>query len=445
MGCAGSMAAAHPAAMPLAVTPCPQDAQDVEIASLRAENTALKEQLAHASSSAGGETAKDAEIAVLQEQLAHTFASLKAEIATLQDELARARSAASAPKGESTVAPAPVATANSLKERADEATRTDSLALLEVARGLQESLRAAVVDGLVLGLGLKSPDDPSDVAATLRSLADNGDELIQQHCVPLLIKAITDSIAGLKVDHVESVSAANSRYADDPKTFTAAVGNLVHFELGLDGYNGRPDGDNVELQMRLEFEGVTTDFKTSNYGGISTNLPTEWEFVVNPDPAKTYPGEVGLPRGDGTYFPGRNRKLIDDLMKLLTSIQAKLTRVEAIAVRLYTGPAYMFLNKGLREGGLAAKLKGIPNFPATCAAFNSAIIKLRKVTPLPANRKLFRGLCGMALPEVSQKWRVLFMYSRALLIDGRALFECILPHVHSHYESIFHVSFHVRR
>ena len=37
------------------------------------------------------------------------------------------------------------------------------------------------------------------------------------------------------------------------------------------------------------------------------------------------------------------------------------------------------------------------------------------------------------------------MYSRALLIDGRALFVCILPHVHSHYESIFHVSFHVRR
>jgi len=175
--------------------------------------------------------------------------------------------------------------------------------------------------------------------------------------------------------------------------------------MGLDRFNGRPNGDDVMSQMRLEFQRCSDTFKTRNYGGISTSLAEEWEFVENPHPAKTYPGEVGLPRGDATFHPGRNRKLLDDLMKLATSINAKLAREEVIAVRLYTGPAYMSLNTGLREGGRAARLKGIPNFPATCAAFNSAIKKLRLVTQMPLNRKLYRGLCGMSLPEVNSNLR----------------------------------------
>jgi hypothetical protein len=60
----------------------------------------------------------------------------------------------------------------------------------------------------------------------------------------------------------------------------------------------------------------------------------------------------------------------------------------------------MFIKcRGLREGGLQAKKKGIQNFSATCAAFNSAIKKLRLVTTLPKSRKLFRGITGMALPQ----------------------------------------------
>ena len=408
MGCTGSMAAVHPVPHEEMTRQPDGCAKDAEIASLMAENTSLKQLLAHG---AGGETAEEAEIASLQEQLAHTVASLRAQIATLQDQLAYAKNALlldgkSPPaqinrKGEGD---------DRSREDGDEkSARTDALELSEFARGLQQSLCAAVVEGLVLGLGLASPDDPSDVAATLCALNDNGNELIRQHCVPLLIQTMTDNIASLKVDHVESVFAANSRYADDPSTFKASVGDLGHFEMGLDRFNGRPDGDDVLSQMRLEFQRSTAEFKTRNYGGISTSLAEEWAFVENPDPAKTYPGEVGLPRGDGMFHPGRNRKLLDDLMKLATSINAKLEQEEVIAVRLYTGPAYMFLNTGLREGGRAARLKGTPNFPATCAAFNSAIKKLRLVTHLPLNRKLYRGLCGMSLPEVNSSCRPLLV------------------------------------
>jgi hypothetical protein len=121
--------------------------------------------------------------------------------------------------------------------------------------------------------------------------------------------------------------------------------------------------------------------------------------VVNPQRDKVYPGEVGLPKPGGGSYPGRNRKSIDSLMQHETAKKAKLTREEMIATRLYTGPPYMFLNRGLRSGGRDAKKKGIKNFPATCAAFNSAIKKLRLVTALPPGRRLYRGLTNMALPQ----------------------------------------------
>ena len=120
---------------------------------------------------------------------------------------------------------------------------------------------------------------------------------------------------------------------------------------------------------------------------------------MNPQRDKVYPGEVGLPKPGGGSYPGRNRKSIDSLMQHETAKKAKLTREEMIATRLYTGPPYMFLNRGLRSGGRDAKKRGIKNFPATCAAFNSAIKKLRLVTALPPGRRLYRGLTNMALPQ----------------------------------------------
>jgi hypothetical protein len=121
--------------------------------------------------------------------------------------------------------------------------------------------------------------------------------------------------------------------------------------------------------MKAEFAS-DEEFTTTNYGGVKTSLRTEWEFAVAPVEGKVYPGECGLPRGDGTFYPGRNRKTIDALMKLATSIEAKLVREEVIAVRVYTGPA-----------------------------FNSAINKLRLVTQLPKDGKLYRGIAGMVLPR----------------------------------------------
>ena len=327
----------------------------------------------------------------------------------------------------------------------EEGVATDALQVQEFACGLQERLREALVIGLATGLGLNGAEDPRNIAALLAGLTDDGKGLVQEHCVPLMVQCVVEGVQGLREAHDDTVAAANSRYADDPAAYVASMGNITEFERGLDCYNGRPDGDNVELQMQLEFAD-STSFKTSNYGGVETKMryadrnqitpkepcervikrPTlkrpckrgatlssardpltlelparslEWEFVVNPQPDKVYPGEVGLPKPGGGRYPGRNRKTIDSLMKHPTAKKAKLTREEVIATRLYTGPPYMFLNRGLRSGGRDAKKKGVGNFPATCAAFNSAIKKLRLVTVLPPGRKLYRGLTNMALPQ----------------------------------------------
>ena len=196
----------------------------------------------------------------------------------------------------------------------------------------------------------------------------------------------------------ENVASANSRYADDQRNITALVGNIDTFERGFTDFNGKPYPDDLLAQMQNEFA-CDEEFTTSIYGGVTTTLRQEWEFAVAPVEGKAYPGECGLPRGDCTFYPGRNRKTIDALMKLATSIEAKLVREEVIAVRVYTGPAFMRLNKGLRAGGRKAKKRGIQNFPATCAAFNSAIKKLRLVTQLPKDGKLCRGIAGMVLPR----------------------------------------------
>ena len=269
------------------------------------------------------------------------------------------------------------------------------------ARDFVPSTRAqlhdAVLAGIVEGLGLEGPSDCSDVSAALRGLNVSGVEsLFQKHCVPRLAAHFTKSVEELRLGGFENLASANSRYADDPRSITALVGNIDTFERGFTDFNGKPD--DLLAQMQNEFA-CDEEFTTSIYGGVTTTLWQEWEFAVAPVEGKAYPGECGLPRGDGTFYPGRNRKTMDALMKLATSIEAKLVREEVIAVRLYTGPAFMCLNRGLRAGGRKAKRKGIQNFPATCAAFNSAIKKIRLVTQLPKDGKLYRGIAGMVLPR----------------------------------------------
>ena len=76
-----------------------------------------------------------------------------------------------------------------------------------------------------------------------------------------------------------------------------------------------------------------------------------------------------------------------------------------IGIRLYTGPAYVPINGGLRAGGKHRKDKKVMNFPVTCSVINSAIRKLSQVTPIADGRRLYRGLSGMRINDETLKDR----------------------------------------
>eukprot|EP00961_Rhodomonas_salina_P014824 198991-Rhodomonas_salina.2 len=77
--------------------------------------------------------------------------------------------------------------------------------------------------------------------------------------------------------------------------------------MGLDEFNGRPVGDNLEAQMKLEFHRDGLKWSAPNYG-IQTNGKDEWEFVVQPIAGKWYPGQ---------NISGNFRKRSTNLQELL--------------------------------------------------------------------------------------------------------------------------------
>ena len=171
-------------------------------------------------------------------------------------------------------------------------------------------------------------------------------------------------------------------------------------------------------------------FRPSNYGGNETCIEDEWNHVFEPDSA---------PRlRKGTDHTGRNlglRKKVpwqhfrDNMLALIQASFAQigwtqkahalkqsdlaalgLLDAEIIALRLYTGPAFMLYNTTLRAMANPGPAAGIvpgwdPNFAGqdvrgrfvtTLHTINHGIIKLSQ---LSVAIDVHRGLAGMRLPE----------------------------------------------
>jgi hypothetical protein len=191
-----------------------------------------------------------------------------------------------------------------------------ALSLAELVAGLEHAIMYNVKAGIMEALGVTEDED---ISAKMQKLPDRGSDMLDKFCLPKIRAACLDGIDSLLKNEIQTVKEANSKYAEDPRSYSASFGMEEHFYQGLDEFNGRPDGDNIEAQMKREFQGTET-FKTRNYGGISTTMQQEWEFVESPSPDATYPGEVGLPKGDGTYYPSRVRFIEDGREALLPRV-----------------------------------------------------------------------------------------------------------------------------
>jgi len=183
---------------------------------------------------------------------------------------------------------------------------------------------------------------------------------------------------------------ANQKFAMMDGAFTGSFAEVNEFFKGLDGHIGLPSPRVFEM-MELEHTASADSkdpFITSNYGGTETHPALEWEFVNNPVPSKQYPGILRKPLD------------LDIFLKHETARQARLEKAEIIALRLFTGPMFMKYNAKLRnapEAGVKA-LKG-NGYVTTIHAVVSAVLKLSRIWKLPHDRKVFRGLGGMLLPD----------------------------------------------
>ena len=138
------------------------------------------------------------------------------------------------------------------------------------------------------------------------------------------------------------------------------------------------------------------DYKlfAGNYG-ITSSPKAEWCYIVDDD------------NGQRLTCPdmGHGRRIvpIEELLSRPLSKKAKLTRVEMIAVVLYTGPMFVVYNGILRQfpKDLYTVFRKSDNlFSTTIFVLVSAVQKLSRCMHIPAGMLLYRGLGGtLDLPD----------------------------------------------
>jgi hypothetical protein len=226
----------------------------------------------------------------------------------------------------------------------------------------------------------------------------------------LLRMELVKLCAGIGRTRSEVEEHMNTKFVLDG-AFVGRFATLDDFYRGPEGLIGMPnprisDGMYVEHNKRGNCD---REFTTRNYN-VTTTPKTEWKFVVEPEKGATYPhtpkDRLLWPKDCGWKGNcGREVIPISEFMEKEEAKRADLGRDEVIATRLYTGPMFVLYNAVLR--GFPDKdvdcLKGTDGkenrYETTIFTISSAITKISKVTSVPPNCMLYRGLGGMILPR----------------------------------------------
>jgi hypothetical protein len=101
---------------------------------------------------------------------------------------------------------------------------------------------------------------------------------------------------------------------------------------------GKPPLGNDDVlfkMMELEFE-KDQGIVTSNYGGIKTDVRTEWLFVVDPEHPSVKQEMQENPnflRGSGEHFPQREPRPLSAFITHPLRDAASLTKAEVVGLR----------------------------------------------------------------------------------------------------------------
>mmetsp|Transcript_4287 Transcript_4287/g.12437 ORF Transcript_4287/g.12437 Transcript_4287/m.12437 type:complete len:2062 (+) Transcript_4287:1297-7482(+) len=274
--------------------------------------------------------------------------------------------------------------------------------------------------------------DPWDTLKALKCLDGPEVNKMVEHLTLQFINAVTprirDGVIKLVEEEMKGNGASagggsaqafvNSKFVMDG-AFMGRFATLEDFYKGPEERIGVPNPDIFKgcKQEHTLRHNAERKFTTSNYG-ITTSPALEWEFVVCPrlqqheNEPPIYPhtpvSKSKWPPGCG--WKGECGREVVPLDKLLNKVQplvtsAKLTKEEVICLRLYTGPMFVLYNASLRDFPerdveCITDADGVINrYETTIFCIASGVTKISKVTDIPADRKLYRGLGGMLLPE----------------------------------------------
>jgi hypothetical protein len=241
--------------------------------------------------------------------------------------------------------------------------------------------------------------------------------------VPAAVENGVDSLKseGKAASAVTVQEHINTKFATED-AFVGKFATLDDFYKGPEALIGTP---NPKVMQGMEDEhcrrgNSETEFTTGNYN-VTTQPVLEWEFVVNPQLVEgRYPH---TPKDKSKWHArcewkgecGRDTIALEAFLekeevKLIVE-QAGLKKAEVVALRLYTGPMFVLYNavlRGFPEKDVKClwdKKAGKENrYETTIFAIASGITKISKVTQLPDDRRLWRGLGGMILPK--QFWEL---------------------------------------
>jgi hypothetical protein len=265
-----------------------------------------------------------------------------------------------------------------------------------LAKLISKSRTGDLFDGLK---GLKDPAlKDSDVEPFVQTLSKQFADVMQ--------RVLRSGLQQLRASGAATArSHVNTKFALDG-AYVGQFATLNDFYSGPEALIGSP---NPKVKEGLETEhcrrkNADTPFTTPNYN-LTTTPKQEWEFVVCPQVDYRYPH---TPKNKTYWDPdlgwkgeeGRDVIKLDTFMNMDQVKKADLKETEVIGLRLYTGPTYILYNARLR--GFPAKevalLEG-NDYETTIFIIASGITKLSKVTGIPSDRKLYRGLSGMILPR----------------------------------------------
>jgi NLR family CARD domain-containing protein 3 len=261
----------------------------------------------------------------------------------------------------------------------------------------------------------------------LRRLAEKSDEEIKAFAREQVARLTTEleellygGIRKLRDVSAKSGSALerNSKFGMDSDALKGAFSSLQQFYDGPEKLIGNPNPKAAEGIRRehCERKNADTEHTTPNYN-VTTTPRAEYYFVVDPHTDKlkagfpaAFPGfqhtrqdksqwsAAGKEAWRGDH--GREVLVLGLFTQHATAVKAGLQEPEVVAVRLYTGPMYLWYNAALRgfPADLHAKLEG-NRYETTVFCITSGIVKLARLTEVPADRRLYRGLGGMVLPD----------------------------------------------